>query len=60
MKKFVNNLKRQAEENPMAALFIAGGVIAATAKLMDANTSRVNSKAWAKEVDRRMMNTRMK
>lgn len=57
VKRFYNNLKRQAQENPMAALAIGAFVITATAKLIDANTQRQNSKAWNKEVDRRVANT---
>lgn len=52
-KRFYNKLKTQAQENPLAAIFIATLVLTATSKLMDANTSRKNSKAWNKEVDRR-------
>lgn len=57
MKKFVDNLKRQAEENPMVALFIAAGTVTACAKLMDANTARVSAKTHAREVDRRIRNS---
>lgn len=52
-KRFYNKLKTQAQENPIAAIVVATLVITATSKLMDANTSRKNSKAWNKEVDRR-------
>lgn len=52
-KRFYNRLKIQAQENPLAAIVIATLFITATSKLIDANTSRKNSKAWAKEVDRR-------
>lgn len=52
-KKFYNRLKTQAQENPLAAIFVATLLITATSKLVDANTSRKNSKAWNKEVDRR-------
>lgn len=57
MKKFIDNLKRQAEENPLAALAI--GIMTATAatKLIQAGTEHQNSKTWAKEVDRRRMNS---
>lgn len=55
MKKFADNLKRQAEENPVAALAVSALVITAVTKLMQANTEARNSKSWAKEVDRRRM-----
>ena len=57
MKKFIDNLKRQAEENPLVAISI--GIMAATAatKLIQVSTEHQNSKTWAKEVDRRHMNT---
>lgn len=55
MKKYIDNLKRQAEENPLVALAVAGAVVTAAAKLMQANTERKNSNTWAKEVERRRM-----
>jgi hypothetical protein len=48
MDDFINNLKRQAEENPVLALAVAAGLITATSKL-------VNSWAWKQEVARRAM-----
>jgi hypothetical protein len=57
-KRFYNNLKRQAQENPLLALAVATALLTATAKVLDANTQRKNSKAWNKEVDRRVANTR--
>ena len=53
-KRFYNNLKRQAQENPLAAVAIAAMLITATSKLMDANTQRSYAKTHAKEVDRRI------
>lgn len=47
------HLKKQVEENPLLAAGVFGGVLAAAAKLMNANTARKNSKTWKKEVDRR-------
>ncbi len=55
MKKFIDNLKRQAEENPIAALAVAAAVITASTKLMQAVTERENSKTWKQEVQRRSM-----
>lgn len=58
MKKYLEELKIQAQNNPLAAAAIGAGVIVAITKLMDANTKRQNAKAWASEVERRRMNTR--
>lgn len=57
MNKFFNNLKRQAEENPIVALVVATAAVTAAGKLMDANTARVSAKTHAKEVDRRVRNS---
>jgi len=59
MKKYIDNLKRQAEENPLLAAGIAIAAVTAVTKLMQANTEHNNSKSWAKEVDRRRMNSKM-
>lgn len=57
MNKFWNNLKAQAEANPVAVLIVAALVITATSKLLDANTQRSYAKTHAREVDRRIMNS---
>lgn len=54
MNEFLENLKRQAEENPVLALGVAAGLITAISKLTDSTANAKNSKAWAKEVDRRI------
>jgi hypothetical protein len=50
MNEFVENLKHQAEENPLVALGIAAALLTATSKL-------VNSMAWKQEVARRTRKT---
>lgn len=55
--KFVQNLKRQAEENPVVVLGVAAAVITATAKLMDSNTQRRYARTHEREVERRMYKT---
>jgi hypothetical protein len=55
MKKFANNLKIQAENNPLVAILIAATAVTAAAKLIEASTERERSKTWAKEVNRRSM-----
>lgn len=53
MNEFLNNLKRQAEENPMIALAVGGAVLTAVTKFFKAGIDAMNSRAWAKEVSRR-------
>jgi hypothetical protein len=54
MDKFIANLKSAAEESPLIAVGVAVAGVSALTKLLNANTERKNSKAWAKEVDRRV------
>jgi hypothetical protein len=58
MKKFTDNLKKQAEENPLLALAACAALFTATAKLMDANTARMAARTHAAEVARRIANSR--
>jgi hypothetical protein len=58
MKKFVENLKQNAQENPMLTLAAAAAVITATAKLIDAVGHAQGSRAYAKDVNRRVKNHR--
>ena len=51
--RFYQNLKYVAEEHPLEALAVAGTVVMASAKLMEANNNRKNAKTWEKEVERR-------
>ena len=55
MNKFWNNLKVQAEANPVWTLAIGAAVLTAASKLLDANTQRSYAKTHAREVDRRIM-----
>lgn len=43
----------KVQENPAFFMTAVGALFAGAAKLMNANTSRKNSKTWKKEVDRR-------
>jgi len=54
MNRFLENLQRQAEENPMVAMGIAAALITAITKLNDSRVNSRNANAWAKEVDRRV------
>lgn len=49
----LDNLKRQAEDNPLMALGVAAALITAVAKLMDANSAAQGRRAYAKQVDLR-------
>ena len=55
MKKYIDNLKRQAEDNPLLALGVGAALLTAVTKLINANTERNNAKTWEREVDRRRM-----
>lgn len=46
-------LKQLVEENPLVAAGIAVALLNGSAKLMNANTNRNNSKTWKREVARR-------
>lgn len=58
MNRFFENLQAQAEENPVIALGVAAGLIGSISKLLDSVVNAKNSKAWAKEVDRRIRKTK--
>lgn len=51
--RFLDNLTRQAEENPVVALGVAAALIGSVSKL-------INSAAWRREVARRAMKDRKK
>lgn len=55
MEKFLENLKSQAEENPVLAMGVAAGLLTAVSKLMEAHTNMKNSKSWDRETKRRTM-----
>ena len=58
MKKYLENLKYQAEQNPLVAAGITASLIIAIKGLMQANTNRKNANTWASEVERRRMMSR--
>lgn len=55
MNKALDKIKQAWDENPLAVITIGAFAVTATAKLIDATTSARNSRAWQKEVDRRVM-----
>ena len=55
METFLQNLKRQAEENPIAAIAVGAAVLTTITKLLGTRVDVKNSRAWAQEVARRTM-----
>jgi hypothetical protein len=51
--RFLNNLLKEAEENPTLALAVVAGLLTAASKF-------ANSMAWKQEVNRRTMKDRKK
>lgn len=58
MNEFLENLKRQAAENPMVAVGVGAAFLQATSKFLNANSARQNSKTYRKEIDRRVKKNR--
>lgn len=54
MDKFLDNLKREAEANPIMALAVGAGVITAISKFIDAAGHAKGSRAYARDVNRRI------
>lgn len=50
METFLNNLKLQAEQNPVAALMVGAAVITAMSKFIDASGAAIGRKAYAQMV----------
>jgi hypothetical protein len=57
MEKFFENLKTQAEENPLVALGISVALITAISKLIDATGHAAGSRAYARQIDARLRKT---
>lgn len=53
MDKFLENLGRQAEANPLGAFIVASMVLGGVSKIMRVHHEGINARAWAKEVNRR-------
>lgn len=53
-KNFIDNLTRQAEENPIMALGVAAALITSISKLVDASGHRKGSLAYAKQVEEKL------
>lgn len=55
MNDFIENLKRQAEQNPILAIGVGAALITAVSKFIDANSKVKNAKSWERETARRAM-----
>jgi hypothetical protein len=53
VKKATDKIWEAWNENPLAVIGVAAGVIIATAKLLDSVTAMQNARSWKKEVNRR-------
>jgi hypothetical protein len=60
MNPFLENLKRQAAENPMIALAAGATALTAVTQFVGAAVNAKNSRAWAKEVARRRIKDGLK
>jgi hypothetical protein len=54
MNQFLNNLKREAQNNPLMALAIGTGLLTAAGRFIDSAGHAVGSRAYAKQVDYRI------
>lgn len=54
MNEFLENLKTQAEKNPIVAMGVAAALITAISKFIDAQGHAKGSRAYAKDVERRI------
>lgn len=52
--RFIDNLKRQAEDNPIAALAVGAAALSAVGKFIEQAGHARGSHAYAKDVERRI------
>lgn len=52
--KFTQNLKRQAEENPVIVMMAAAALLTAVAKVIDAHGHNAGSRAYARQVNAKL------
>jgi len=57
---FVNNLVRQAQDNPLVALGVGATAIQAVTKLLNVYIDNKKSNAWKTEVARRALKSELK
>jgi hypothetical protein len=58
MNQAIARLKKEWDEDPTRVLFALALVAGGAAKLMQANTARLNAKTYRMETQRRMMNVK--
>jgi hypothetical protein len=58
VKDFLNNLKRQAQENPVMTFIVVSTCLTIFGKLLDSIGRYRGSSAYARDVDRRIRNAR--
>ena len=58
MNEFLNNLKREAEQNPILALGFGAALLTAMSKFIDAQGHAKGSRAYARDVERRIRKSR--
>lgn len=54
MNRFLENLKTEAEDNPLVAMGIATGLLTAVNMLAKTRIEAKKSVDWSKEIDRRI------
>jgi hypothetical protein len=58
MHRFIDNLTREAEENPTMTLVAGAALFTSLSKLISAHGQAVGSRAYAKDVARRVKNSK--
>lgn len=58
MEKFLENLKREAEANPVMALAVGAALITAVSKLLDAHGHNAGSRAYARQIEYKLRNAK--
>ncbi len=58
MDRFLDNLKREAEENPTMALAVGAALFTSLSKLISAHGQAAGSRAYAKDVARRLKDSK--
>lgn len=58
MNKFLENLKREAEENPVLAMVVSTALLTAVSKLIKAHGEAAGSRAYARQVNWKIKNAK--
>jgi hypothetical protein len=56
MNQFFENLKHQAEANPLMALIIGTALLNGAARFVDASGAAVGRRAYARQIDNKIKN----